>query len=164
MEIFWSTLKLGVSWRKQWWTSQELPPLGAEAEEIQSLLGLLLSSVLVWSPCFPPPVTWACGSVGCRFCLLLGSGGGGTGPCPRLQQGVGCGCPCRARAAPCIGAAPWGWDGENNTLCLAWACSFPEDRAALLGQRNVKILKAFKLCYFYLGAFCGALQSSQPSV
>lgn len=86
----------------------------------------------------------------------------GVWPCPGLQQGVGCGC-LQSQGS----AVHRGRDGENSTLCSAWAHSFPEDRAALLGQRNVKILKAFKLFSFYLGAFCAllvALQSSQPSV
>lgn len=53
---------------------------------------------------------------------------------------------------PRVNGAGQGRKGENDAVCLAHTHSLPEDRAALLGQRKVKILKAFKLFSFHLGS------------
>lgn len=63
---------------------------------------------------------------------------------------------------PRVSGAGQGRKGENDAACLARTRSFPEDRAALLGQRKVKILKAFKLFSFHLGSLLSRSTAEWP--
>lgn len=68
--------------------------------------------------------------------------------------------PGPGRAGCSVGAGPGssqGWPWEND-ICVGRA-SLPEDRAALLAQREVRMLKAFQLFSFYCGIlfFCSAM-------
>lgn len=76
----------------------------------------------------------------------LGSAGQWDGdPHPEVRR-VPAGCGCKSMVLRRDGSG-------RMTQCSARVRSFLEDRAALLGQRKVKILKAFKLFLFYLGSF-----------
>lgn len=93
------------------------------------------------------------GFVGSRFCFALGAAGWwGRGPSPTKvtggQAGLGRELPSQQPRVPRKLGELGGPGAREWHHVFGWHMLIAEHRAALLGQRKVKILKAFKLFSF----------------